>query len=91
MVRNIQSEMETSRHIADTLVPTLRCLQRDENCEGEVEYRDALSATGKMFPRCDAHWEARLIEQDRINETYPHNAPSDFDPSYAGERWDDDY
>jgi hypothetical protein len=22
---------------------------------------------------------------------YPSSAPADFDPSYAGERWDEDY
>lgn len=68
------------------------CLDRRKgDCEGDVEFRMPLSGTGKSFPRCDKHWEDRLEEQERINERYPHTAPSDFDPHYAGERWDDEY
>lgn len=67
-----------------------RCLEHGEDCSGEVEYRDALSPTGKRFPRCDAHWSKRLDAQERINRDYPDSAnpPSWFDPSYAGESWD---
>jgi hypothetical protein len=61
-----------------------------ERCAGATEYRESLSGTGTPIPRCDAHWSARLREQDRINRTYPQHAPSDFDPSYAGESWDED-
>jgi hypothetical protein len=60
------------------------------NCAGKVEFRFALSGTGRSFARCDYHWARRLDVQDAINRRYPHNQPSDFDPSYAGERWDDD-
>ena len=70
------------------------CLDRHEGgCEGEIEYRHPLSATGKAFPRCDKHWEARLLVQERINNRYPDSdtPPSWFDPAYAGERWDEDY
>lgn len=59
-------------------------------CQGAVEYRMALSGTGRSFPRCDKHWEERLREQERINRTYPSLAPSDFDPAYAGERWEEE-
>ena len=61
------------------------------DCEGEVAYRMALSGTGKSFPRCDKHWGERLDVQDGINQRYPEHQPADFDPSYAGEYWDDDY
>lgn len=61
------------------------------DCTGTVEYRFPLSGTGKAFPRCDKHWGERLDRQRDINSRYPTHAPSDFDPSYAGERWDDDY
>lgn len=62
------------------------------DCEGPVEYRMPLSGTGRSFPRCEKHWDARLIRQEEINSRYPHNAPSDFDPSYAGEAWgEEDY
>jgi hypothetical protein len=70
----------------------LECLDRHKGgCSGLVEYRFALSATGRSFPRCDAHWGKRLDEQEEINRKYPSLQPSDFDPSYAGERWDDEY
>ena len=58
---------------------------------GAVEYRMALSGTGKSFPRCDKHWGERLETQEQINERYPTLAPSNFDPADAGERWDDEY
>lgn len=63
-------------------------------CNGSVEYRHSLTGTGVPIPRCDKHWAARLDKQDEINRRYaPHSdvPPSDFDPYYAGERWDDDY
>lgn len=72
----------------------LECLEGGEGCQGEVEYRMALSGTGKSFPRCDLHWEKRLDEQDRINRMYAPDSdvpPFGFDPTYAGERWEEDY
>lgn len=74
--------------------PMLDCLEcRDDinPCQGTVEYRMPLSGTGQSFPRCDKHWRERLDVQDGINRRYPTYAPSDFDPSYAGESWDEDY
>ncbi len=76
----------------------LRCLddrgERGDECGGKIEYRYALSASRVSFARCDNHWEARLHEQEKINERYPDPdspiPPSDFDPSYAGERWNED-
>ena len=68
----------------------LRCLQDygDGTCDGPVERRDALSPTGVRHPRCDRHWGARIVEQERINREYGGVvAPSTFDPSYAGETW----
>ena len=74
---------------------TPECLDshHEDGCEGEVEYRFPLSGTGKSFPRCDKHWGQRLDKQAKINERYPDSSmpPSDFDPTYAGERWDDEY
>jgi hypothetical protein len=63
-------------------------------CSGAVEYRMALSGTGKPYPRCDLHWERRLVEQERIERAYAPSsdcAPVGFDPTYAGERWEADY
>lgn len=67
------------------------CIDGPDGCKGPTEYRMALSGTGRAFPRCDKHWSDRLDLEDRINERYPTHAPSDFDPSYAGEHWDEDY
>lgn len=69
----------------------LECLDGPKGCQGQVEYRMALSSTGRQFPRCEQHWDERVAEQDRINERYPWNQPSNFDPAYAGERWDEEY
>lgn len=73
----------------------LECLDRGDSteCGGTVEYRTALSATGKSFARCEVHWDLRLIEQERINEEHPDSpvAPDWFDESNIGERWDDEY
>jgi hypothetical protein len=77
-----------------TIDEQVECLEAHEGgCAGGVEYRYPLSGTGKSFPRCDKHWEARLDAQEAINRRYPDSpfAPADFDPTYAGERWDDDY
>jgi hypothetical protein len=59
------------------------------SCEGPVEYRAPLSGTGRSFPRCDRHWEARLDRQAEIDRRYPQSdmPPADFDPTYAGETW----
>lgn len=72
---------------------TPECLDGPAECGGAVEYRMALSGTGRSFPRCDKHWSDRLDVQEGINRRYPDSPfpPSDFDSSYAGESWDDDY
>ena len=76
-----------------TAAEPLRCLQHGTDCAGTVEYRMPLSATGNSYPRCEAHWSQRLDEHERISRDYPDSpiAPSWFDESAAGERWDEDY
>jgi hypothetical protein len=69
----------------------LECLDGPSECQGAVELRYPLSASGKWFPRCDRHWSERVLVQEGIDRRYPTHAPPDFDPDYAGERWDDDY
>lgn len=61
-----------------------------DGCAGAVEYREALSGTGIPYKRCDKHWAARLILQEDLNRRYPVQQPADFDPLYAGERWNED-
>jgi len=57
-------------------------------CGGPTEPRESLSGTGTLIPRCDSHWDAALDRDEALRFRYPHNAPADFDPSYAGESWD---
>jgi hypothetical protein len=72
---------------------TLTCLDdHDGNCSGDVRWRVGTSGTGRNFPRCEAHWAKRLDRQARIDRDYPDSPvpPPWFDPTVAGERWDDD-
>ena len=69
----------------------LECMEASTECAGEVHYRMSLSGSGMSYPRCDHHWDVRLDREQEIRNRYPYHAPSDFDPAYAGERWDDDY
>lgn len=69
----------------------LDCLDQGKSeCDGEVAYREPLSGTGRAFPRCERHWDERLESQREIERRYPETAPADFDPAYAGERWDEE-
>ena len=47
------------------------------------------------FPRCENHYVEYAARVDpkhaETRRRYPVSAPADFDPSYAGERWDEDY
>jgi hypothetical protein len=88
----------TGREGADMSIDTagLECLEDwgEGTCEGEVEHRMPLSGTGASFPRCEAHWVARLVEEERIREAYAPDsdaAPAWLDEGYAGERWSEDY
>lgn len=73
----------------------LKCLDRHTGeCAGAVEMRFPLSDTGRSFPRCDGHWDKRLKKQQEITRRYAPDSdvpPADFDPTFAGERWDEDY
>jgi hypothetical protein len=74
-------------------VADLRCLDRGgrSECSGPVEMRTTPDRTdGKHFPRCEAHFEARLAESARTADLRGDVPPAWFDPSYAGESWDED-
>jgi len=44
----------------------------------------------KTFPRCQHHQALRLeLAEDHMRK-YPILPPADFDPMYAGERWEED-
>lgn len=73
----------------------LECLDDNDPrdpCRGSIQLRCPLTSTGRAFPRCDHHWDKRLARQQEIDHRYPDSdlPPSDFDPSYAGERWNED-
>lgn len=76
----------------DTLPPE-ECIEFDggDECSGPVEFRMALSATGRAYPRCEFHWSRRLDLEDELNRRYPPTPPSDWSPLDAGEHWDEDY
>lgn len=69
-------------------------LDGPQGCEGPVAAYPALSGSGMFWTRCERHYAA-YVERvaPRIEETrrrYPVMAPSDYDPLFAGESWDED-
>jgi hypothetical protein len=60
-------------------------------CRGPVEYHSIDPGRTAAFPRCEKHWGDRLKSRENSIERYENSdvAPSWFDESYAGERWDD--
>ena len=44
----------------------------------------------KSYWMCDRHWEKFVWTMQEIESRYPKQQPADFDPTYAGERWDED-
>jgi len=76
--------------VLDPELPTCLNSSDETGCAGTVEYRMPLSGTGKSFPRCDKHWRRRLEQEEDLRRRYPVQQPADFDPLYAGERWNED-
>ena len=82
--------METTTLPADACIDAPYGLGGGE-CRGTVEYRAVPG--GSAVARCEGHFERRMerwensIEREALSDL----APSWFDPSYAGERWDEDY
>lgn len=62
------------------------------DCAGEVSMWHSGGMNGRSWPRCERHGEARLRRHEESIERYADSdvAPSWFDPSYAGERWNED-
>lgn len=63
----------------------------DIQCGGEVDWHRTIGGT-MTVRRCWNHQEAKLDALEAINRRYPDSPvpPSDFDPFYAGERWNYD-
>lgn len=56
-----------------------------------VEYRTTPDRTdGKSFPRCERCFQRRLDSSQHALELQSPTPPRWFDPSYAGERWDEE-
>ncbi len=70
----------------------MRCLRENDQCRGEVSERASFAGTGTLIAECAAHLDRSIESNQRHREIYPDspNAPSWFDPTDAGERWDDD-
>jgi hypothetical protein len=71
----------------------LRCLDRGgrSECSGPVEMRTTPDRPdGKHFPRCEAHFEARLASSAHIAELTSAARPRWYDEAAVGERWDED-
>jgi hypothetical protein len=75
---------------------SLQCTTADQPdagpCEGEVSVywsRSGLTST----ERCEGHQRAHWDALDAIAQRYPDSdtPPAWFDPTYAGESWNDDY
>lgn len=78
--------------ILDEYGDPIECIDDPDDCRGPVGYHAVPG--GSAVPRCEAHFEARLQRwEDSDLERYADSdvAPSWFDPSACGERWDDDY
>lgn len=72
------------------LFEQLECLDGPEGCAGSVEYRYTPDREDmKSFPRCEYHFEQRLDQAERNMELQSDVPPDWFDPSYAGESWDE--
>lgn len=75
------------------------CIEHNDpaDCAGEVFPRYALSGSGIAYDRCDKGYDEYVARVqpaiDAVNERYPDHSqpPTWFDPTYAGESWDDDY
>lgn len=73
----------------------LECIAHDDphtSCGGEVQEYWSRSGVTKSA-RCEVHWAAHNAILDGIATRYPDSdvPPSWFDPTYAGEHWNDDY
>jgi hypothetical protein len=69
----------------------LRCLQEGDDCRGPVDYHITPDRDDfKAFPRCEHHFQLRLESAQRNREYLSPVPPKWFDPTYAGERWDED-
>lgn len=76
-----------------TIIIPLDCLEGPDGCEGPVEMRWP-GYGHRSWPRCEHHGAARVQREQGAVARYGNPdspcPPRGFDPSYAGERWDDE-
>jgi hypothetical protein len=71
----------------------LTCIDQSEECSGRVELRGAPPDGMRSFARCEFHNDKRWERYESSDlERYANSdvPPPWFDPTAAGERWDDD-
>ena len=68
------------------------CLNFGPDCSGPVDYHFVGMNATRAFPRCEKHLRDRLEQYENSieRETESSTPPDWFDPSYAGESWDED-
>lgn len=89
---------DTAAHVADhtpdwELIECIESPGGGEKCGGDKpEYRFGYGLKGS-YVRCGKHFDAYMARAKASRRRYPDSdlAPTDFDPTYAGERWDEDY
>lgn len=70
----------------------IECLEQGPDCKGKVEWHlNPDKVDFKTFPRCEHHQKIRLDQAEKNLELLSDIEPGWFDPSYAGERWHEDY
>lgn len=84
---------EVTRITYDGYLDATECIEygeAGENCEGNVDYGGPPRGSGPA--RCDKHMTERWERYDNSIERYADSdcVPSWFDPTIAGERWEDD-
>lgn len=88
-----EHEFETDEHGFELPGPTEWCLNYDQgNCSGPTRTRWSRSGLTQSV-KCDGCQHDLDERLDDVQRRYPDSsvAPSWFDPTYAGESWDDDY
>lgn len=67
--------------------------REDDPCRGPVERHPSPgSRSMATWPRCEHHWARRLDRYEEAERWADSDVPPPwFDPTIAGERWDDDY
>jgi hypothetical protein len=65
----------------------------EDPCKGPIEFHSVDPGRAEAFPRCEKHWAKRLERRENSIEKYENSdvVPAWFDPTYAGERWEEDY